>query len=68
LENSGDTETRCKNAQVVQKKEGERCLASRSLESGGDIFYGKEAKKKIQNDQTDRSDKRLTLHVTEYCA
>jgi len=26
--------------------EGERCLASRSLEFGGDIFYEREAKKK----------------------
>jgi hypothetical protein len=51
-----------------KKGGGERCLASHSVESGGDIFYDKEAKKKkIRNDPTNRSDKRLTLHVTEYC-
>jgi hypothetical protein len=48
--------------------EGERCLASRSLEFGGDIFYEREAKtKKIRNNPTDRSDKRLTVQVTECC-
>ena len=64
-------ETWCKNAQVVpKKKEGERCLASHSVESGGDIFCGEEAKKKereTRNDQTDSSDERLTVHVTECC-
>lgn len=51
---------------MVQKKEGERCLASHSLESGGDIFCEEEAKK-IRNDQTDSSDEGFTAHGTEYC-